>query len=721
MKKIFTLYFLIFALSFNALAQTYIWTPGSTDWQLATNWTPNRTVLLTSDVLLFNNGVTNTVTNIPTQTVGQLLVGNNTTVNLQGAVAGTILTIGGFLLSGHDLEVAAGSTLNINGANATTITLSTGATGNITGNMAFSTSLHRLDAFDGNAINFNSPSVFSQNTGCTGNVFTATGTFNSIVFNTGTTFVQNTGANPFGYAAPNSKVTFNSGSLFRMQQNAAPSFSGRTYANYEVNFATFNQSTTGANALTMDNLTITLGTLNINLTTGGVNVKGNISVAAGQTLTFNPAAASTLTFNGTAAQSITNAGTLTFGANEAVTLNNAAGLTINNNITLNNILTFTSGKLTIGNNTLTISNNAPAAIAGYNVNSYVVTNGTGTLQRAIATATNSYDFPVGNADFYKLCSITYTTAPVAGFLSARWNVGYAGWFNGGPLVELDGGAPDINLNTVAYNGSWFIDPDINLTGGIYTGTFTGNGDNVVINYLQTVLVKRPTTPPMQPWVLDGTHVTTTGSNALHILQRTGMSGFSEFAIAGELNVALSVKLNYLNGFKQNGSHNLVWKVTCTNNPNVTMSLERSADNRTFTGITTITADALRCEQPFNFTDNSPLKGTNYYRLKMIDANGKISYSAAIALLNAASGFDIVGLLPTLVNNNAVLNVTAAQKTKMDVLVTDITGKQVQKIGYNLIAGSNQFSMNLSGLAAGTYQITGYTAEGKSKTIRFVKQ
>jgi hypothetical protein len=387
------------------------------------------------------------------------------------------------------------------------------------------------------------------------------------------------------------------------------------------------------------------------------------------------------------------------------------------------VLTFTSGKFTLGANPFTIANNAPAAIVGHNANSYVVTNTTtGTLQRAITTATNSYDFPVGNADFYKLANINYTTAPTgAGLLSARWNVGYPGWPNAGPLVELDGGAPDINLNSVAYNGSWFLDADINLTGGLYTGTFTGNGDNVVINYLQTVLIKRPTTPPFQDWTLDGTHVTTLGSNALYTLQRTGMSGFSEFAVGGILNVSLSVKLDYLNGFKQNGVHNLVWKVTCTNNPNVTMSLERSADNRTFTGITTITADAVRCEQPFSFTDNSPLKGTNYYRLKMTDANGKITYSAAIALLNAASGFDIVGLLPTLVNNNAILNVTAAQKTKMDVIVTDIAGKQVQKIAYNLIAGSNQFSMNLSNLSAGTYQVTGYTAEGKSKSIRFVKQ
>ena len=58
---------------------------------------------------------------------------------------------------------------------------------------------------------------------------------------------------------------------------------------------------------------------------------------------------------------------------------------------------------------------------------------------------------------------------------------------------------------------------------------------------------------------------------------------------------------------------------------------------------------------------------------------------------------------------------------MEVVITNVEGKQVQKIVYNLIAGSNQFNMNLSNLSAGSYQITGYTSEGKSRTIRFVKQ
>ncbi len=152
-----------------------------------------------------------------------------------------------------------------------------------------------------------------------------------------------------------------------------------------------------------------------------------------------------------------------------------------------------------------------------------------------------------------------------------------------------------------------------------------------------------------------------------------------------------------------------------------MNVERSADGRNFTGITTITADALRCQQPFDYTDNKPLADINYYRLKMTDAYGKVTYSTIIAVLNKETGFDIVGLLPTLVNSNAILSVIAAQKTKMDVLITDIAGKQVQKIAYNLIAGLNQFTLNLANLTAGTYQITGYTADGKSRTVRFVKQ
>jgi len=227
------------------------------------------------------------------------------------------------------------------------------------------------------------------------------------------------------------------------------------------------------------------------------------------------------------------------------------------------------------------------------------------------------------------------------------------------------------------------------------------------------------------WDSYGTTSTATGTptSGKVVWSTPAPSAYGPFAI-GSIDFAnpLPINLNYLNGTKQSNNNYLNWQVTCgANNSSATMSLERSADGRNFGSVTTITADAVRCQQPFDYTDKLPLYGMNYYRLKMTDVNGKVTYSSIIAILNKASGFDIIGLMPTLVTNTAILNVTAAQKTKMDVVVTDITGKQVQKIAYNLIAGSNQFTMNLENLAAGTYQINGYTTDGKSRTIRFVKQ
>jgi hypothetical protein len=706
---------LMFLNAFDGLAQaTYFWTPISTDWQLSTNWSPGRATPLTSDILIFNSGTSTTVTNVPTETIGQLSISNSTTVNLQGVAGGNSLTIGGLII-GDDLTVAAGSTLNITGANTTNFLVATTATGNITGNMAFSGASHRLDAADAGAINFNSPAVFTQDLLCTGNVFTALGTLNAIVFNTGTTFVSKDGANPFGLPAPNSKVTFNAGSLFKIQQNSPPSFSGRTYANLEINFPTFSQSPTGASTLTLDNLTVTLGTLNINLTTGGVNLKGNISVVSGQTLTFTPAiAGSTLNFNGTITQSITNLGTLSFGANEDININNLAGIILNSDIIFNKLVTFTAGVVTVSNPRMLIFSSTATVAPGVTNASYV----DGMVKKF---GNSDFEFPVGKiAKGYVPIKIglfvngASTDEFVAEYI--RGSARALGPVNAGAgLVRVSGcdywilnkisASPTLTLDVTGFwntnnpcLGTPYIDDETRVTLAHFGGVDWND-------YAVSPMLGAGSTP-------------VSGS-----VKWTSVSTFSPFSLASTSfgSNPLPINLNYLNGFKQGNNNLLNWKVTCTNNPNATMSVERSADGRNYNSITTVFANVLRCQQPFDYTDNNAPAGLNYYRLKMVDANGKITYSAPITILNKEIGFDIVNLSPTLVNTKTELNVTAAQKTTMTVVITDVAGKQVQKMLYNLIAGSNKFTLNAGGLSAGTYQITGYTADGKSRTIRFVKQ
>jgi hypothetical protein len=196
---------------------------------------------------------------------------------------------------------------------------------------------------------------------------------------------------------------------------------------------------------------------------------------------------------------------------------------------------------------------------------------------------------------------------------------------------------------------------------------------------------------------------------------------NNFTFNGVVNV-LPVNISYLNGTKQNSSHNLNWKVNCTSSQTVTMAVERSSETRNFKTITTITANGTRCLQPFSYTDNNALAGNNYYRLKTVDENGKIIYSTVVLIINKETGFEIAGILPSLINNStAVLNASAAKKMQLTVVVTDMLGKQVQLTQYNLAAGSNQILMNFSNLAAGAYQLAAYTAQGELKTIRFIKQ
>ena len=184
-----------------------------------------------------------------------------------------------------------------------------------------------------------------------------------------------------------------------------------------------------------------------------------------------------------------------------------------------------------------------------------------------------------------------------------------------------------------------------------------------------------------------------------------------------------VTVEYFRGYKNGSSHNLTWKVNCISSPRASMNLQRSTDGRNFTSIYSLTAEAVRCLQPFDNTDAHPMAGLNYYRLKLTDADGKVSYSNIITLLNKNSSFDITGILPNPVPENGavVLNVNSSQKNKLQILVTDVSGRQILKQTTEIIAGNNQIPLNLDKLAAGSYQIKAGIDDGDFRIISFVKK
>jgi hypothetical protein len=393
---------------------------------------------------------------------------------------------------------------------------------------------------------------------------------------------------------------------------------------------------------------------------------------------------------------------------------NTTGVTLLVPLTLSTQLQMSNGVInTSATNLLTLGYSTS------NVGTLSYNNGriNGPFKRWIAASSGTRQFPVGNSTNIFNADINFTTAPTTGgTLTAQWIDGNPGFPNAAALIEPMG---NITVNKVVGAGQWQIDNGDGLIGGNYSGTFKPTGTNLnIIDFTKTVLVKRPSIGG--DWSLDGTHTTTTGSNTAPTLIRTGMTGFSQFAIGGENITVLPVFIEFFRGSKIAAVNILDWKVICTNSPSILLSLERSADGINFKAIDEQRATAIRCLQSFNYIDTKPLSGYNYYRLKTTSTDGKITYSTIIVLLNKEKGFELISLVPNPVKNTSVLSLTTVKGGKVDINVADLSGKIILKESIIVIAGNNSINMNLVTLRSGKYIISVVNVDGESKTIQFIK-
>ena len=499
---------------------TYTWTGATNnDWQNSGNWSPARSAPAINDILHFNNGSTYTITNVPAQTIAQLQVTDGSKITLQAAAIAT-LTIAGS--TGDDLAVSGtGSELNVSGTLVLTISLNTGTNGLISSSMTFSGAAHVLKAADASSLVFANGSVFKVTTGFTGNVFGTT-SLNSVKFQAGSTYIQDAGANPFGAGQPNSVVTFEPGSLYKFTASSGgPSYSGRTYANFENDPpSTSTQNNQGSSPMTCDNYTVTSGTVNWDFS-GGVVIKGNISVAPTATLTFGNATKLTnLTLSGTAAQTIGGTGTLTFGLNSYITVNNSAGIVLDRDIAADSLV-FQSGIISTGANTFSLSSGVNLTGAG--TGKYVH----GRLQMNIPSGTSSTTFAIGDAANYTPVSLDFAGVTISGKLTATTTPGLH------PNAISSGINTSKCVNrywTLANNGISFATCDATFT--FVPGDILGGA-----NTADFIMMK------WDPSTWNSTTISTRTSSTTKI---TGIASFSDF-IDGEASCVTPVAFNVTGG------------------------------------------------------------------------------------------------------------------------------------------------------------------------------
>ena len=94
---------------------------------------------------------------------------------------------------------------------------------------------------------------------------------------------------------------------------------------------------------------------------------------------------------------------------------------------------------------------------------------------------------------------------------------------------------------------------------------------------------------------------------------------------------LPVQLTSFTATQENGTHRLHWQ-TATETNNHHFDIERSTGGRSFEKIGTLAgAGNSSTGENYSFIDNRPISGTNYYRLKQTDTDGRFDYSKVISV------------------------------------------------------------------------------------------
>lgn len=277
---------------------------------------------------------------------------------------------------------------------------------------------------------------------------------------------------------------------------------------------------------------------------------------------------------------------------------------------------------------------------------------------------------------------------------------------------------------VVYSKTGFVSDSANITGGLgadgLSMVFSPNGTftNAVALPNQT----SATTTTFRFALNGATGIALAANETLTVRlyfscgsSSTGRYGKLKDVIAKGL-VSNSLPANIIH-FSANTDKDFVqlnWK-TINEVNTAEFAIEKSIDGSNYKTIGSVKAKNNASEQVYTFNDAEAIKVATYYRLKIIDADGKYSYSKTIVVNNKLK--NAITVYP----NPAKSTVTISYKQLNEnatLNVVTIDGKQV--LTQKLSANNTQHILNVHTLTSGTYILT--IQDGKTThTQKFTKQ
>ena len=352
--------------------------------------------------LNLGTGLTHTFTGAWTRTNGTLN-GGSSTLRIGGSVSGSG---GTFTASTGTVEWYAAGAQTVATVTYNNLTLSGSGAKTMTGVTAI-----------GGDLTISGSATMTSNAG-----FTVTGAL--IYSSSGSTTLTASTSISIGAFNQSAGTLVDNGNTITVTGTGADTWtkSGGTFT--ATGTVTFTGAAPQIGASNFRNLTINVGNGNTAIFTGDITVSGTLTLTSG-TLSVD---ANTLTLNGptiagTPSNLVTDSSSsLSFGGSSAgvnipssvtelynLTINNSNGITLNSDLAISGTLTFTSGNLLAGSNTVII----PAGGTVSRTSGYVI----GNLQKNVALGATSRTFEVGTASAYNPVTVVFGNVTTAGDLT----------------------------------------------------------------------------------------------------------------------------------------------------------------------------------------------------------------------------------------------------------------------------------------------------------------
>ena len=202
---------------------------------------------------------------------------------------------------------------------------------------------------------------------------------------------------------------------------------------------------------------------------------------------------------------------------------------------------------------------------------------------------------------------------------------------------------------------------------------------------------------------------------------TNASGGNEWIAIEEIRlggiVTLPIQYQSLSATSHATSVLLHWQANTTNTSDH-FEIERSIDGRAFRKIGEQFAMGIG-DMNYTFIDPAPVKGTAFYRLKLQEVTGGFMYTHVVSVKWQTKDSYISVVYPTIATSKLNLVVVSRSENTASIQIENISGAMVKKVSASLFPGSNNITIDIKDLAAGSYFIRLYK-HGELFTERFIK-